>query len=207
MSETGITSLAVIVSGTGRGSNLVSLIEACTKGQIPAQVALVIGTRADAPALERAREAGIATSVVSPRKYEGDDPGYAKVLSRLLHRHGIELVCLAGSMRQLPPQLVTEFSGKILNIHPSLLPHFGGKGMFGERVHEAVLASGAILSGCTVHFVDEGYDTGAIVLQRTVSVFPDDTPQSLGARVLKEEHLAYAEAVKMFCLGEIGHAA
>ena len=199
MSVTEQKSIAVLISGAGRGSNLAALMAACVSGEIAGRIVVVIGTRADAPALERARLAGIATSVVSPVKYAGNEAGYAQTLLRILHKHQIDLICLAGYMRQLPTTVVAEFPHQILNIHPSLLPAFGGQGMYGENVHRAVIESGATESGCTVHWVDNGYDTGEIVLQRRVPVLPNDTPQTLGARVLVQEHLAYIEAVKLVC--------
>ncbi len=195
--------VAVMVSGQGRGSNLGALIEGVQSGRLNAKIALVIGTRADSPALLRAQEAGIHTTVVSPRKYEGDTQGYGDTLLRLLKKYDIDLVCLAGFMLQLPPRVVTEYRYRIMNIHPALLPQFGGQGMYGGNVHTAVLESGVKESGCTVHFVDENYDTGPTILQHTVPVYPEDTPQTLAARVLVEEHRAYVEAVSLFAEGRI----
>ena len=195
--------IAAMVSGQGRGSNLGALLTACEAGEIAGRFAVVIGTRADAPALERARAAGVLTSVVSPRKYEGDDDGYGEALLRILRRHQVDLLCLAGYMRQLPLPVVTAYPGHILNVHPALLPLFGGRGMYGENVHRAVLESGMKVSGCTVHFVDEQYDTGPIVVQRTVPVEEDDTPATLAARVIKAEHEAYVRAVHLCAAGRV----
>ena len=191
-------SIAVIVSGQGRGSNLAALIEGCASGVMGCRISIVIGTRADAPALDTARSAGVTVAVVSPRKFEHDEAGYAAAIQRLLHRHNVMLICLAGYMRKLPHPVVEQFSGRIMNIHPALLPFFGGKGMYGERVHQAVLDSGMKVSGCTVHFVDEQYDTGPIIVQATVPVHEDDTAASLGKRVLIKEHAAYLQAVRLF---------
>ncbi|GDX39922.1 phosphoribosylglycinamide formyltransferase [Armatimonadota bacterium] len=191
-------SIAVMVSGHGRGSNLGALIEGVQSGELNAKIALVIGTRADAPALLRAQEAGIHTTVVSPRKYEGDAQGYGDTLLRLLTKYEVELICLAGFMLRLPPHVVETYRNRIMNIHPALLPEFGGQGMFGGNVHTAVLERGAKQSGCTVHFVDENYDTGPVILQHTVPILKGDTPQTLAARVLTEEHRAYVEAVTLF---------
>lgn len=196
-------SIAVLVSGTGRGSNLGALIDACARGEIHGQIALVIGTRRDAPALERARAAGIATAVVSPRQYATNEEGYANALLRLLDRYPIGLICLAGYLRKLPAKVVTAYAGRILNIHPSLLPLFGGQGMYGLHVHQAVLESGMKVSGCTVHFVDEHYDTGPIVIQTPVPVLDNDTPETLAARILPEEHRAYVRAVQLFAAGRL----
>lgn len=195
--------IAVMVSGAGRGSNLAALIEACASGQIPGRVALVIGTRSDAPALERARSAGSVVSVVSPRKYESDEAGYAAALLRVLQKQDIGLICLAGYMRHLPAPIVAVYPGRVMNIHPALLPLFGGQGMYGENVHRAVIESGMKVSGCTVHFVDNQYDGGPIITQRAVPVLDADTPQSLAARVLEQEHRAYAEAAQWFAEGRL----
>ncbi len=196
------TPIAVLVSGEGRGSNLAALMEACRDERIPGEIVLVVGTRREAPALERAEAGGIRTAVVSPKKYAEDESGYALTLLRVLQAQPIELICLAGYMRRLPGGVLAEYPRKVLNIHPSLLPAFGGRGMYGERVHQAVLESGQQETGCTVLLVDNGYDTGEIVLQRKVSVEAEDTVTTLAARVLAEEHRAYVEAVRRFCRGE-----
>ena len=195
--------IAVLVSGMGRGSNLAALRDACASGHIPGRVALVLGTRRDSPALERARDAGIAVSVVSPRKYEGDEAGYADALLKVLQGRHIGLLCLAGYMRRLPPPVVAAYRGRVMNIHPTLLPLFGGQGMYGENAHRAVLESGMKVSGCTVHFVGDDYDDGPIIAQRAVPVLDSDTPQTLATRVLEQEHLAYAEAVQWFAEGRL----
>ncbi len=185
--------IAVMVSGEGRGSNMWALIEGCRSGEIDAQVVLVIGTRRNSPALVRAQDAGIRTAVVSPVGI--DDEVYAQKLLKLLSSAQIHLVCLAGYMRLLPSGVLEQYHNRITNIHPALLPDFGGKGMYGEHVHKAVLASGHEQSGCTVHLVDAEYDSGPILLQLTVPVLPDDDWHSLAARVLEQEHIAYVRAV------------
>ena len=195
--------LAAVVSGQGRGTNVQSLLDACASGEIPARMAVVIGTRSDAPALERARALNVATSVVSPRKYESDEAGYGRALLGILSKHEVGLICLAGYMRRLPSAVVSAYAGRILNVHPALLPLFGGRGMYGEHVHQAVLDSGMKVSGCTVHFVDEQYDTGPIILQTAVPVEDDDTPHSLAARILPHEHQAYRQAVRLFAQGRL----
>lgn len=195
--------IAAMVSGQGRGSNLGALLAACESGEIAGRFTVVIGTRADAPALERARAAGAATSVVSPRKYPEDDVGYGEALLRILRRYEVDLLCLAGYMRQLPSSVVTAYAERILNVHPALLPLFGGRGMYGENVHRAVLESGMKVSGCTVHFVDEQYDTGPIVVQSAVPVEEDDTPATLAARVITAEHQAYVRAVQLCAAGRV----
>ena len=178
-------------------------MDACAVGQIAGRIVVVIGTRADAPALERARAGGAAVVVVSPRKYEGDAAAYGEALLRQLRRHDVSLVCLAGYMLRLPPAVVAAYPLRVMNVHPALLPLFGGRGMYGEHVHRAVLESGMKVSGCTVHFVDEQYDTGPIIVQSAVPVLDEDTPQSLAARILPEEHRAYVEAVRAFAAGRL----
>jgi formyltetrahydrofolate-dependent phosphoribosylglycinamide formyltransferase len=192
-----------MISGQGRGSNMAALIAACASGEIPGRVAVVIGTRADAPALARAKEAGVATVVHSPKKYVDNPEGYADVLLETLRRHEVQVICLAGYLRRLPSKVVARYAGRILNVHPSLLPLFGGQGMFGEHVHRAAIESGMKFSGCTIHFVDEDYDTGPIVTQRVVPILDDDTPHTLAARILPEEHSAYVQAVRWFAEGRL----
>jgi formyltetrahydrofolate-dependent phosphoribosylglycinamide formyltransferase len=195
--------IAVMVSGHGRGTNLQALIDGCDSGEIPGDIGVVIGTRSDAPAIERAQAAGIKTVVISPRKYEGDDAAYGEALLRALSAAGAGLICLAGYMRMLPLSVVEAYRDRIMNVHPALLPLFGGKGMYGENVHRAVLESGMKVSGATVHLVDEVYDSGPIVHQIAVPVASDDTPETLAARVLVAEHHAYTEAVRWFAEGRI----
>lgn len=193
--------IAVLVSGHGRGSNMAAIIDACQRGEIDGQVVLVIGTRSEAPALQRAAEKGVCTRVISPRNLSEEE--YAQRLLHALDEARVDLVCLAGYMRLLPVPVVRAYAGRVMNIHPALLPLFGGKGMYGEHVHQAVLESGMKVSGCTVHFVDEHYDTGPIIVQRCVPVEDDDTWETLAARVLVQEHQAYVQAVKLFAEGRL----
>jgi formyltetrahydrofolate-dependent phosphoribosylglycinamide formyltransferase len=194
--------IAVLVSGHGRGTNLQAILDACSSREIPGEVALVLGVRSDAPAMERARCAAVPTVVVSPRKYP-DDADYGAVLLRTLGAHRVDLICLAGYMRLLPPAVVATFAGRIMNTHPALLPLFGGPGMYGERVHEAVIASGMKVSGCTVHFVDDQYDHGPIILQTPVLIEESDTAADLAARVLPQEHGTYVRAIRLFAEGRL----
>ena len=187
-----------MVSGQGRGTNLQAILDGCSSGQIPGGVALVIGVRADAPALDRARTAGVPVAVISPKRFEGDDSAYGAALLDSLLEYKVKLICLAGYMRILPTAVVAAYRNRILNIHAALLPLFGGKGMYGEHVHRAVLESGMKVSGCTVHLVDERYDSGPILIQRAVPILSDDTPESLAAKILPEEHKAYVEAIRLF---------
>lgn len=187
--------LGVLVSG--RGTNLQALLDACASGTIPARVVLVLSDRAGAPALERARRAGVPAEHVDPRAFP-DRASFDAHLARRLAEAGVELVCLAGFMRILSPVFVRQFRNRILNVHPSLLPAFPGK-----DAQAQALAHGVKVSGCTVHLVDEGVDTGPIVLQAAVEVREDDTPESLAARILPHEHRLYVEAVRLFAEGRL----
>ena len=179
--------MRVAVAVSGRGTNLEALLRALGP-EAPARVVLVLSNRADAPALERASGRGIATVTL-----RGHADG-SEWLSTL-ERHGVELLVLAGYVKLVPAEVIARYRGRILNVHPALLPAFGGQGMYGRRVHEAVLASGARESGATVHLVDEVYDRGAVLGQARVPVLPGDDPESLAARVLEAEHRLLPAAV------------
>jgi formyltetrahydrofolate-dependent phosphoribosylglycinamide formyltransferase len=166
------------------------------EGRLLARVVLVVGSKKDAPALLRADEAGLPTCVIDPKALGGYE-AYADALLTHLHRAGADAIALAGYLRRLPSPVVAAFRHRIVNVHPALLPSFGGKGMYGEHVHRAVLEYGCKVSGCTVHFVDEAYDTGPIIAQRTVPVEEGDTPETLAARVLPHEHAAFADALQL----------
>lgn len=194
--------IAVLVSGHGRGSNLQAIIDACKDGRIDGRVAIVIGTKDDAPAIARARSEGIATVAISPKAC-GSDEVYAQGVLQILNEHQADLICLAGYMRVLPTQIVSAYRWRIMNIHPALIPLFCGKGMYGEHVHQAVLEYGMKVAGCTVHFVDEEYDTGPIIVQKAINVRENDTPETLAARVLVQEHKAYPKAIQLFAKGQI----
>lgn len=194
--------IAVLVSGRGRGSNMQAIIDACRDGKINGDVVLVVGVRDEAPAMERARAAGVKTVTISPADC-ADPADYDAKLIRALDEHSIDLVCLAGYMRLLGPEIVKRYRNRILNVHPALIPSFAGKGMFGHHVHEAVVESGVKYTGVTVHLVDEHYDHGPIVLQAVVPVEEDDTPESLAAKVLPVEHETYTRAVALFAEGRI----
>jgi len=177
----------VAVCISGGGSNLQALLDRL-QGEEPARVVLVLSNRPDAGGLARARAAGVPAEVLS-------DPADASEWITRLGRRDVDLLVLAGYLKLVPPGVVKKYAGRIVNIHPALLPDFGGAGMYGRRVHEAVLASGAAESGPTVHLVDEEYDRGAILAQRRVPVRAGDTPESLAARVLAEEHRLLPEVV------------
>jgi len=168
---------------------MAAIIRACQSGEVPATVQIVVAPKEGLNALETARSLGVPVAVVSP-----DQDGYGERLAEALR--GCDVVCLAGYLRLLPSQVLEQFPGKVLNVHPALLPRFGGKGMYGIRVHEAVLAAGETVSGATVHLVDERYDEGQVLVQLRCPVLPNDNPETLAARVLKEEHAAYVQALR-----------
>lgn len=177
-----------------------AIAAACASGQIAGTIALVIGNYADSPALARAGEMGLPILSLSSRQ---DEATYAKALLLALTEAKIDLICLAGYMRKVPDAVVTAYKGRVMNIHAALLPAFGGKGMYGLHAHQAVLDYGAKVSGCTVHFVDENYDTGPVIWQSVVPVEEDDTAETLAARVLTAEHDAYPRAVALFAQGRL----
>lgn len=186
-----IPRLAVLISGGGR--TLLNLHDHVRCGDPPAEIALVIAS-SECPGAARARERGLTVEVV---------PGVipAARLEALLNAHRVDWVLLAGYLKLL--DIPRSYEGRVLNIHPALLPKFGGRGMYGRRVHEAVLAAGERESGCTVHFCDARFDTGPIVVQRRCPVLPQDTPETLAARVFGEECLAYPEALRMVLGGNV----
>ena len=188
----------IAVLASGGGSNLQSILDRLDAlgANAPATVALVASDQADAMALERARRRGIP-AVHVPRD-AGDG-----ALEALLATHGTTLVVLAGYLRLIPAAVVQRWAGRVLNIHPALLPLFGGRGMYGRRVHDAVLASGARVSGATVHFVNEHFDQGAIIAQWPVPVQSDDTAESLAARVLQVEHRIYPWCIEAVARGAV----
>ena len=179
-----------------------ALIDAAHDGRIPGEVGLVVSTSPGAPALERAQAAGVPARLIPAEEFPTPD-ALDEALAHAFEEAKVDLICLAGYMRLLTPPFLNRFHGRIMNIHPGLLPAFGGRGFYGRRVHEAVLAAGAKVSGATVHFVDEEYDHGPIILQREVPVEPGDTPETLAARVLTAEHEAYPEAVRRFAEGRL----
>ena len=181
---------------SGRGTDLQSIIDAIAAGQVPAEIAIVL-TDKEAYALERARKAGIEAVCVDRKQFDGREP-FEKALIEKLEAAGVTLVVLAGFMRILTPYFVGHFAGRIMNIHPALLPSFPG-----AHAHRDVLAYGVKVSGCTVHFVDEGTDSGPIIMQAAVPVLDDDTEETLGARVLKEEHRIYPECIRLYCEGKL----
>ena len=192
--------VGVLVSGTG--TVLQALIDACRAGEMPAEIVVVISNVPGAFALERARAAGIPAETLDHRSFPSR-AAFETALRTTLDGAGVDLVCLAGFLRILTPGFVDAFAGRLMNIHPALLPAFGGRGMYGDRVHETVLASGARVSGCTVHFVTRDADAGPIIVQAPVPVEDDDTPTTLSARVRREELRAFPLAVRLFAEGRL----
>ncbi|MCP4684944.1 MAG: phosphoribosylglycinamide formyltransferase [bacterium] len=195
----GRTRLAVFVSGGGTG--LQSIIDACTRGDLSAEVAWVVSSSSKAYGLKRAAGAEIESFVFRPKKYDTPDEAGKDLLQKLKER-GVEYIALAGYLKLLPPEVVAAYPKRILNIHPGLLPEYGGQGMYGHHVHEAVLAAGEKVSGPTVHLVDEIYDHGKILEQVTIPVRENDTPETLAARVLVEEHKLYPAVIEKLITGK-----
>jgi len=184
---------AVLISG--RGSNMAALIEACARPDAAADITLVISNRPDAAGIERARAAGVAAEIIDHRPFRARD-AFERSLNAALEAHAIDLVCLAGFMRVLSPWLTERWRDRLLNVHPSLLPAFPGL-----DTHRRALAAGVRFSGCTVHFVRAEVDAGPIVVQGVVAVHPDDTPETLAARVLEAEHRCYPLALDLVASG------
>ncbi|MEX1159081.1 MAG: phosphoribosylglycinamide formyltransferase [Thermomicrobiales bacterium] len=191
--------VAVFLSGTGR--TLENLLARRAAGDLEIDIPVVISTRPGVRGLEIAGAAGIEAHVVRRREYPTPSAMSARIQA-LLAPHRIELIVLAGFLSQL--EILPEWEGRMLNIHPSLLPLFGGRGLYGTRVHEAVLASGMKVTGCTVHLVNAEYDAGPILLQRCLPIHDDDTPETLGARVFALECELYPEAIRLFAGRDAG---
>ena len=191
-----MTRVAVLASGSG--SNLQAILDhqSALGAAAVARVVLVGSDQVDAGALHRARAAGITALHL-------DRTARTTGLATILDAHRIGLVVLAGYLRLIPPDVIAHYRGRILNVHPALLPEFGGRGMYGHHVHEAVLASGARLTGPTVHFVDERFDEGPIIVQMRIPVDPTDTPESLAGRVLSVEHKLYPHVIEAVAAGRI----
>ncbi len=181
------------------GSNLQVILDACALQKLPARVGLVISNNRSALALERARQAGVPTAVINATTHPDEVDRDAAIRDALLVR-GVTRVALAGYMKKLGPATLAAYRGRIVNIHPALLPRYGGKGMYGRQVHAAVLAAGERETGVTVHLVDEHYDHGPILAQERVPVHPGDTVESLAARVLAVEHRLYVDTLRQWLL-------
>lgn len=189
--------IAVLISGSG--SDLQSVIDGVNSGYIKASIEAVISDNKDAYGIKRAEENGIPAYVFDKREYK---EGVSELILSVI-KDKVDLVVLAGFLSVLKGDILKEFRDRIINIHPSLIPAFCGKGMYGIKVHQKAVDYGVKVSGCTVHFVDEGTDTGPIIFQRTVPVYFDDTADILQKRILKEEHIALPEAVKLISEGKV----
>ena len=190
--------LAVFLSGNG--TTLQNLLDRIAVGRLQAQIVLVASNHADAYGLVRAENVDIPTAVVDRKTFPSLDE-FSRSLFDLCREHRVELVCLAGFLQLI--QIPEDFQGRVMNIHPALIPAFCGKGYYGHHVHEAALAYGVKITGCTVHFCDNQYDHGPIILQRAVEVSEDDTAESLAARVFEQECEAYPEAIRLFAEGRL----
>jgi phosphoribosylglycinamide formyltransferase-1 len=184
------------------GSNLAAILDACQTGRLHAEPRVVIVNNSRAPAFARAQVAGVPVYHLSSATHPEPDE-LDRVIAAVLEQHGVELVALAGYMKRLGPRTVARWHGRIVNIHPALLPRFGGQGMYGMRIHEAVLAAGETVTGVTIHLVDEEYDNGPVVAQTAVPVLPGDTPETLAARVLRREHEFYVETLARISQGDL----
>jgi phosphoribosylglycinamide formyltransferase-1 len=187
------TRIALFCSGSG--SNFKALFHAIRNKQLTAEIVLCLSNRSQCGAMEFAEQNGIATAHITEKQFAAFDEFAVAMVDRLKEHH-IDIILLAGYMRKVPDAVVSAFPGKMLNIHPAVLPKFGGEGMYGIHVHTAVLEAGETETGATVHFVNEEYDKGEILLQRTVPVLTDDTPETLAARVLECEHRLYPDALE-----------
>lgn len=185
--------LAVLLSAGG--TTLQNLIDRIRQGSLDAEIVLVISSQTSVFGLVRAQQAGLQTEIVT-RKASGNRAAFGERIFELIRAARADLVCLAGFLELLP--IPPDFTHKVINVHPSLIPAFCGKGFFGHHVHQAVLDAGVKITGCTVHFADNQFDHGPIILQRTVPVLDQDTPETLAARVQQQEHEAFPEAIRLF---------
>jgi phosphoribosylglycinamide formyltransferase-1 len=192
--------IGVLISGSG--TNLQSLIDNINNGYIKGKIVVVISNRKDAYGLVRAKENGIDSLYINRKEFTNDEEFNREIIKELKERN-VELVVLAGYLKILSKEFVSEFKNRIINIHPSLIPSFCGKGFYGEKVHKAVIDYGVKVTGATVHFVDEGADTGPIILQQVVEVNESDTVESIKKKVLEVEHKLLPQAVKLFCEGRL----
>lgn len=192
--------LGVLISGGG--SNLQAILDEIEKGNINGEVSLVISDREGAYGIKRAENHGIKGIVIDRKNFD-NRASFMKAIIDRLKEEKVELVILAGFLSILSKEFISQYKNKIINIHPSLIPAFCGEGYYGERVHRAALEYGVKVSGATVHFVDEGADTGPVILQEAVPVLDDDTVETLAARILKVEHRLLPEAVRLFCQGKL----
>lgn len=186
------------ILASSRGTNFQAIIDACATGKLNARPVIAISNNSKAIALERARDAGIPAAHLSSATHPGEDELDAAI-TRMLRAYEVDLVITAGYMKKLGPSTLAEFSRRIINVHPSLLPRHGGKGMYGMNVHKAVIESGDAETGVTIHYVDNEYDAGPIIARKSIPVLASDTPESLAERVLAEEHKFLIETLGSLC--------
>lgn len=185
----------IVVFASGSGTNFQSIIDAVEAGNLPAKISGLITNKSSIRAIDRAKNHGIPIKVIKRSDYE-DEKAYTKELLNILKKWSPDLIVLAGYLQKIPDVIISTFPGRIINIHPSLLPKYGGKGYFGIHVHEAVLANKEKESGCTVHVINEEYDDGQILDQIKVPVYPSDSPSDLQQRILKKEHKLLVKVIK-----------
>jgi phosphoribosylglycinamide formyltransferase-1 len=195
--------LNIAIFASGQGSNFQAIYDAIERGKIPvARIVVVISNNSNAGALERARRLGLPAVHLSRPQFASDEI-FAQAILATLRSHQANFIALAGYMKKLDPAVLHEYANRVVNIHPALLPAFGGKGMYGMRVHEAVIASGAKRSGATVHIVTDEYDRGSILAQGTTTIEAGETAETLAAKVLKIEHQIYPEAIRRMAEGSL----
>jgi phosphoribosylglycinamide formyltransferase-1 len=192
----------IAVFASGRGSNFQAILDAIDAGFLPARVVVLISNKSEAGAVKIARAYNISTQHLSQKLFSSEE-AFADAMLEVLEKNHAEFIALAGYLKRIPAQVIRRYRNHIINIHPALLPSFGGEGMYGHHVHESVIASGEKVSGATVHLVDEEYDRGPIVLQKIVDIMPDETPDSLAAKVLMVEHEIFPLALKAFAEGRV----
>lgn len=192
--------IGVLISGGG--TNLQSLIDGIKSNTINGQIKAVISSRKNAFGLERAKNNGIDAFYVDSKQFDNNE-NFNREIMRIFKERDIDLIVLAGYLKILSEELIKQYKNKIINIHPALIPSFCGKGYYGQRVHEAVLEHGVKITGATVHFADEGTDTGPIILQQAIEVHQDDTVETLQKRVLAVEHEVLSKAVELYCAGRL----
>lgn len=197
-----MSNLQIAVFASGHGSNCRAIYDAITDGKLNATIGLVVSNNADAGVLAWAKEQKIPSAHIASDQFDNKNKFYETLIGTLT-AHKIQLIVLAGYMKKIGLPLLEAYPNKILNIHPALLPAFGGKGLYGELVHKAVIDYGAKITGVTIHLVDPEYDQGAIVMQRSIDVMDHDTPQSLARRVLELEHQTYYRAIQLFAENKV----
>jgi len=194
--------LNLAVFASGRGSNFKAILQAIQEKKLDAKITLLVSNNPDAGCIDTAMKNGISAQVISRKDFSSREE-FVKTILSSLKKAGTDLIVLAGYMKKIPDEVLDNYHNRIVNIHPALLPSFGGKGMYGIKVHEAVLNAGCKVTGVTVHFVVKEYDRGPIIAQQCVEVRPGDTPETLAARVLKIEHSIYWETIQKFVQGKI----